>query len=1037
VADGNIAADRHAPGEAERRRLTVMFFDLVGSTELSRKLDPEDYRALITSFQEACSAAVGRFDGHVAKYLGDGVLVYFGYPRAHEDDAERAVRAGLDGVAAVRALDGGAGLHARVGIASGLVVVGDVAGESVSEAGAISGDTPNLAARLQAIAEPDGVVIGERTQALLGDVFECEDLGPQQLKGIEAPFRAWKVVAERRSESRFEAFHSGSLTNFVGREAELEMLRLRWRQAKSGEGQVVLISGEAGIGKSHLAQAFRNSLAGEAHTRLRYQCSPHHLLSAFYPIIAQLELGAGFSMADAASVRLDKLETLLARGSVDWETNVPLLADLLSIPFEERYAPLDLSRQRQKELTFEALCGQLTGLAEAEPVLMIFEDTHWIDPTSDEVLEHFVARVESARVLAVVTARPEYRPDWLDQAQVTALPLNRLGRRQCSALVRDVAGAAELSETVVEDILAKTDGIPLFVEEMTKNIVESGAASSMPETSAVPSTLQASLLARLDRLGSAKDVAQVGAVIGREFGYGLISAISPAGEDELNRHLGQLVESGLVLARGAAPESVYSFKHALVQDAAYESLLKSRRRSLHETIAQALEDQFSTVREAQPELLAHHHQGAGHSETAIGYWQEASRAALTRSAEIEAERCLQSAIKLIGAFETSPAMERRELELQLTLGAVLFAVRGMATDAPLPVYRRALELAERVGTPRDQVHALVGYGVGHWNTMAKAEPILRRALELAESSDLPDEAVYCRAYLGICVYLMGRSEESLEIREKGFSAYRPESVHRNHIDDPGVLLDGFRAVDLTILGYGDRALRIKHAAIEAGRVNPHAYTRCFAYIISSVFHCYRREGELALDDARAVMTIANEHAFGFWIHHGALYEAWALTIQGRGAERIDAIRDNIQALRHKKMDLARHLLSTAFAEALMQVNKPDEAIEAVDEGLEIIRITDCRIWQPELLRFRARALQASGAEALEVEAVLQRAIEIAEMQSARMLHIRAATDLARLWRDQGEAAKACDLLAPLFGWFTEGFDTPDLKDAKLLLDELS
>ena len=1014
-----------------------MFFDLVGSAELSRGFDPEDYRALITSFQEACSAAVRRFDGHVAKYLGDGVLVYFGYPRAHEADAERAVRAGLDGVAAVRALDGGAGLHARVGIASGLVVVGDIEGEDVSEAGAISGDTPNLAARLQAIAEPDGVVVGERTQALLGDVFECEDLGPQQLKGIEAPFRAWKVVAERRSESRFEAFHSGSLTNFVGREAELEMLRLRWRQAKSGEGQVVLISGEAGIGKSHLAQAFRNSLAGEAYTRLRYQCSPHHLLSAFYPIIAQLELAAGFSMADAASVRLDKLETLLARGSVDWQTTVPLLADLLSIPFEERYAPLDLSPQRQKELTFEALCGQLAGLAEAEPVLMIFEDAHWIDPTSHEVLEHFVARVESARVLAVVTTRPEYRPDWLDQTQVTALPLNRLGRRQCSALVRDVAGAAELSETVVGEILAKTDGIPLFVEEMTKNIVESGAASSMPETSAVPSTLQASLLARLDRLGSAKDVAQVGAVIGREFGYGLISAISPAGEDELNRHLGQLVESGLVLARGAAPEPVYSFKHALVQDAAYESLLKSRRRSLHETIAQALEDQFSTVREAQPELLAHHHQGAGHNETAIDYWQGASRAALGRSAEIEAERCLQSAIKLIGQFETSPAVERRELELQLTLGAVLFAVRGMATDAPLPVYRRALELAERVGTPRDQVHALVGYGVGHYNTTAKAEPILRRALELAESSSLVDEAVYCRAYLGICVYLMGRSEESLEIREKGFSAYRPESVHRHHIDDPGVLLDGFRAVDLTILGYGDRALRIKQAAIEAGRINPKAYTRCFAYIISAVFHCYRREGELALDDAKAAMTIANEHAFGFWIPHAALYEAWALTIQGRGTERFATLRDTIQALRHKKMHVARHLLSTALAEALMQVNRPDEAIEAVDDGLEIIRVTDCRIWQPELLRFRAGALQAAGAEASEVEAVLQRAIEIAEMQSARMLHIRAATDLARLWRDQGEAAKARDLLAPIHGWFTEGFDTPDLKGAKLLLDGLA
>ena len=575
------SADRVASAAAERRQLTIMFCDLVGSTELSHRLDPEDLREVMRRYQDAVARAVTTYAGHVAKYLGDGVLAYFGWPQAHEDQAERAVRAALDAVAAVSGLQLGSGveLRARAGIATGQVVIGDLVGEAGRDADAVSGETPNLAARLQGIAEPGQIAVGETTRRLIGDAFELEDLGARELKGFPEPVPAWRVVGERAVGSRFEAAHSDRLTTFVGREHEIGLLLNRWEQAKQGEGQVVLLSGEAGIGKSRISQALRERAAKDPHTRLRYQCSPYHDSTALYPFISQLERAAAFASNDTPEAKLDKLEALLSQATDAVDAAAPLFASLLSVAAGDRYPRLEMTPQQQKERTLEALLDQLLGLAAQQPVCLIFEDAHWVDPTSLEVLGQVIGRVQGVRVLVVITYRPEFSPPWRGYSHITSLALNRLGREQCAAIVGYVTGNKALPDEVLSQILAKTDGFPLFVEELTKTVLESGLLKDVGDSYelagplsslAIPSTLQDSLMARLDRLAPVKDVAQLGAAIGREFSYSLLAAVSPLSDADLHNALDQLVESGLVQRRGAGIEATYIFKHALVRDVAYE-----------------------------------------------------------------------------------------------------------------------------------------------------------------------------------------------------------------------------------------------------------------------------------------------------------------------------------------------------------------------------------------------------------------------------------------------------------------------------------
>jgi class 3 adenylate cyclase len=612
--------------QAERRQLTVMFCDLVGSTALSARLDPEDLRAVIGAYHRCVAGVIEGAGGFVAKYMGDGVHAYFGYPRADEHDAERAVRSGLQLIEAVSGLDTAAEtrLDVRIGIATGLVVVGDLIGKGAAQEQAVVGETPNLAARLQALAAQNTLVISESTRRQLGALFEVADLGPRALRGFVEPQRAWRVLAENSALGRFEALRSPA-TPLVGREEELDLLLRRWAKAKARSGRAVLISGEPGVGKSRLAEALAERVAGEQHTRLRYFCSPHHQESALYPIIAQMERAAVFARDDLPETRLGKLQASLAAARPS-AADVALIAELHSLPAAEIAPPLDVTPQKKKEMIFEALLRQLDGFSRCEPVLMVFEDLHWVDPSSRELLDRITERIKHWPVLLLATFRPEFQSPWTGQPHVTMLTLARLDQHDTAAMIANVAGNDALPATVVEEIAERTDGIPLFVEELTKAVLESSApaaavlAAAPHPALAVPATLHASLMARLDRLGPAsKDVAQKGAVIGREFAYDLLAATADLPEPQLREALDRLANSGLVLPRRTPPQSTYVFKHALVQDTAYSTLLRGRRQQLHGRVAATLEANVSGAMATHPEVLAYHFAEAGLAERAIKY----------------------------------------------------------------------------------------------------------------------------------------------------------------------------------------------------------------------------------------------------------------------------------------------------------------------------------------------------------------------------------------------------------------------------------
>ena len=721
-----VKPEPKAHDTVERRQLTVMFCDLVGSTAMSARLDPEDMRGIIGAYHKCCASLIERNGGFVAKYMGDGVLTYFGYPQAHEHDAERAVRAGLAIVEAAPKLDttAAAPLHVRVGIATGIVVVGDLLGSGEAQERGVVGDTPNLAARLQSIASPDSVVIAEGTRKLLGDLFELVDLGPQDLRGVAGPTRAWAALRESAQESRFEALHAGGLIPLVGREEETELLLRRWAEAKAGEGQVVLISGEAGIGKSRLTAALLERLAGEPHVRMRYFCSPQYVDSALYPIIGHMDRAARLLREDDTKTKLDKLDALLATSSTSRE-DAALLAEMLSLPNDGRYPALELAPQQRRQKTMEALIGQIEVISRHTPALMIFEDAHWADPSSLELFGRLVDKINALRVLLFVNFRPEFAAPWPGRPHVTALTINRLAPREAMALVDRVAGDKPLPANVRQDIIERADGIPLFVEEMTKAVLEAegeGAAAraiaSIPSPAlAVPASLHASLMARLDRLGKAKGVAQIGAAIGREFSYALLAPVTRLPERELAAALDRLLQSGLMSREGVPPHATYLFKHALVQDAAYGTLLREQRRALHSRIAEALENEFATIVEAQPELLARHCTEAGLIERAANLWGMAGQRSLARSALIEAEAQFRRALDQIAALPGTPDLRREQINSRIGLANTLIYTRGYSapeTEDALEQARASIARAEALGEAVEDPLALFSVLYGFW-----------------------------------------------------------------------------------------------------------------------------------------------------------------------------------------------------------------------------------------------------------------------------------------------------------------------------------
>ena len=786
AGDNGVAADG-AAREAGRRQLTVLFCDLVGSTELSGRYDPEDLRELLRRYHDAMTEVVGRFGGYVANYLGDGVLAYFGWPRAEEDEAAQAVRAGLAAVATAKELS----LHVHVGIASGTVVVGDLEAAGRRQAGAIAGETPNLAARLEALAGADQVVIGGLTRQLVGAVFVLDDLGLQQLKGIAEPVRVWQVLAERSVESRFDA-RAGRLTRFIGREHEVALLLDRFERAAAGEGQAVLLSGEAGIGKSRMIRQLHERLSGTPHTRLRFQCSPSHTESALYPIIRHLEYAAGFHPDDVPETRLGKLEALLRQAVEDATKSAALLAPLLSLP-ADRYGAIELSVEQRSERTLGVLIDQLLGLAAKEPVLYILEDAHWLDPATRELVTRTLGRIAEARVLMLITHRPEFQSDWARHPQVTALTLSRLSRGQGTEVAR-AAGGEALSDEVVTRILRRADGVPLYIEELTKSVIETETPSG--DTN-IPETLQASLLARLDRLGSdAKEVAQLAAVIGREFGGALLSAVSGKPNDEVDRSLQRLVASEIVLPTGPAQDGVYAFRHALIQDASYQSLLLSRRRQYHGEIARTLEQQFAEVAESQPGLVAQHYTAAQLPEQAIPYWLRAGERAMARQAFHEPAAHFTQGLQLARALPEGRTRSRHVLDLLLALGETQQLTSRQLGEA-LATFKEAAEIAWTEGSPADLARAALGADNAEANIGVlerESVSLLEAALDALGAEDSVDRSRVL-GQLGRALSHLGESRRATALLTDAIALAR-------RCGDPQAIFDALVCQHVTTTGFG-------------------------------------------------------------------------------------------------------------------------------------------------------------------------------------------------------------------------------------------
>lgn len=1049
--------DAPAPVEstgAERRQLTVMFCDMAESTAMSERLDPEDLRSVNSAYQGACKAAIEKYEGYVAKYLGDGVLAYFGYPVAHEDDAERAILAGLDlteaaaGVSRSAMQAHGVEVSVRVGIATGPVVVGEVIGEGASRESAVVGQTPNLAARLQALAPVNGVVISPDTHRLVDGRFRCEDLGTHELKGIAAPVRVRRVIGQAQAESRFTARQRGVVTPLVGREHELGLLLERWQFAREDSGQAVLLTGEPGMGKSRISETLREHTAPDDPIRLRYQCSPYHISSALHPVVEQLQRAAGFESGDPPAVKLEKLESLLSQATPDSESAVPLIASLMSLPFEGRYTLPDMTREEQKNRTLQALVSQMEGLSRRQPVLMIFEDVHWADPTSLDLLGAIIDRLPGMAALAVFTARPEFASPWGGRPHVTMLSLSRLSRALAVSMINAVAGGKHLPHALRDQIIDKTDGVPLFVEELTKTIIESDLVEDRDDgyvlagplaALAIPSTLHDALMSRLDRLASARDVAQLAAVIGREFPYTVLAATSELAEGDLRTALDKLVTASLIFRHGTPPQERYVFKHALLRDAAYQSLLRKKRRELHGQIAASLEE-LAGIDEVEPELIAHHYTEAGRIQSAIPWWLAAGHQAAAHGTSIEAITHLQQGLALLESMPDDDAWNRQEIAFRVALGVPLLRMESPMSQSVRDNYERARVLCEAVGDEERLFPVLWGLWFSSMmrgdmpQALELADNLLENALARGDTAQRL-EALHC---LWPSRLVMGDFKGSLEHAETGAGLYDPAEHHTlayiygGH--DPGVCAGNMAVLDLFLTGHLDQARKRSSETLALAYQLDHTTTLAEALGFTIYVSLFCGDLDALERHAEALQEYAEyEQYYQVYIDVALGY---ARLERGDEAEGLHLLRGAADTLIQCEVWEGPLLSSAAFMLGIH--GDTSLGLKLADAALDAAERQGVRWWEADHHHTRGRLLLLDNpADTKRAESCFERAIDIARRQEAKFLDLRAATTLAGLWRDEGRHQAARDLLSPVYGWFTEGFDTPDLKAARALLDRLS
>jgi len=1024
-------AETRGTPEGERRQLTVLFCDLVGSTELAAHLDPEEWREVVQAYQQSAAEVVGRFRGHVAQYLGDGLLAYFGWPQAYGDDAERAVRAGLATIDAVTVLnerleaEHGIRLAVRVGMHTGLVVV--------SQDGAVFGDTPNVAARVQTLAEPNTVLITAATHRLVAGLFVVEAGSSHQVKGVPEVVVVYRVVQRSGVRRRFAAAAGRGLTPFVGRERERRALEEYWQQARHGEGQMVFVVGEAGIGKSRLVEQLKEDLAGEPHTWLEGVGSPYHQNTPFFPVVDMLQQGLAWRGDESSDERLAGLERVLDLAGMKPRDAVPLVAPILSLPVPTRYPPLLLSPEQQRRKVLATLAAWLFGLARLQPVVLVVEDVHWVDPSTLELLGLFVEQGATAAVLLMYTARPEFRLPWPLRAHHAQLTLSRLNKRQAREMVGRVAPGAALRDDIVEAVVTRTDGVPLFVEELTKAVVEAepGEAAAWE----IPATLQDSLMARLDRLGGAKEVAQVGAVIGRGFSYALLHAVSPFPEAELQAALVRLADAELLYPRGLPPEATYVFKHALVQDTAYASLLKSRRRALHRAIARVLAERFRDTAETQPEVLAVHYTEAGEGEPAVAAWQRAAEHAVARSAFVEAAGYYTKGLEVLGTLPDTPARAQQELLLQVALGHVLVATKGYSSPEAARTFARARALGQQLGDTAQLLHVLVGLFTSSLlrGELQAAQVLADEMLRLAESNGGPAALVWGHYAAGTTCYSRGELVAAGEHLARAIASYDEEHHRALPSGDPGVLSLGHAAWAAWLLGFPNAARRHSREALALAQRLKKPLDLAVAQFYAVILHVALREPDRAREIAESLIQLATEQQFPLFVAWGTLYRGWALAEQGYGEEGVAQLREGGTAYAATGLRLGLGFYLRLLAEGQAQLGALADALGTVEDALGA---APEEVVKPALLRLRGDLLARQGAEASAVEASYREAMDLARRHGAKAFELRATTSFGRWLRAQGRAAEARDLLAPIYGWFTEGFDTRDLREAKALLEEL-
>ena len=1027
--------------EAEFRQITVMFCDLVGSTQLSEKLDPEDLQKIIDSYRRECSTAIRRYGGEVARYLGDGVLAFFGWPYAHEDDAPRAVHAALEIVSVVTKISESVTLACRVGVCSGPVVVGEIRNSTASWSMDAVGETPNIAARLQTLAEPDTVLISESTRRLVSATFDLQSLGPQALKGITEPVRAYRVLAAKSAGSRFEAAHAGTLTPLVGRSSELRLLLDRWEKVKEGDGQVILLSGIPGVGKSRLLHELKSHVEEEPHILLHHQCSPYHNQSAFHPVIEQIEQAAHLIAREADADKITKLQAYLPRSTNSSIEPLLLIANLLSISTENQQHLSELTPQQIKNRTISTLVEMLLAFSVQRPTLCIFEDAHWLDASTLELLELMISRIAHARVLLIVSSRPEFRPTWLAHANVSTHSLTRLSQAEVRTMIRDLLRGGNMPQKLVDQIIEKADGVPLFIEELTSSTLsaplrETLGHTEQPASLRVPETLSDALMERLDRAAPSRRVAQIAAVIGREFSDDLLSAAARIDEEDMQSALSLLEQADIIYRVGISPFVRFAFKHVLLRDAIYNSLLKSKRQQIHADIAAILVHDFPKLVENQPEVLALHYQEASNHQMAIRYWFESGQRALAHSANVEAIANFRKALQLLNALPETPERIKQEIDIQLALGIPLIAVRGYTAAETREAFSRARTLCLRLGDIPEYFQALFGLWGNHW-MCGKNDEALRMADEfLSRSRALSDPVLLMVAnrVMGSTLLTLGDFQSSASHFEETIrlSTGREERpLYNLYMVGPRAASLLLLSWDLWILGYPDQALSRVSEALASGKDLGHPYTVAFAHYMTSVVHLLRGDAAHALESAERSFEMSQEQRFSLYAILSRISRGRAIGELGRLGEARVELTQGIDEARRNGVGFMLPMMDSWLADVHTKTGENEYALSFVERALTNIGDVTGRSWEAELHRQRAQILLALDPSKLrEAESHLQKSIEVARGQSAKSLELRAATNLAELWRAQGRPDEARALLEPICHWFNEGAETADLKQAR-------